>query len=145
MKVINKLITFHNFAKVKKVFSIFLLIVFLSTTSVGSQLVKIPDLIEHFTSHQEEHDDEAESFIGFLKEHYSYSSQHNNLANKSHKNLPFKTVDVHAPTITVFNFQVNTFTFLKIVPEIKKQPLSNTSSFVPSAQLEGIWQPPRFC
>ncbi|UTG62151.1 hypothetical protein J2O09_04095 [Elizabethkingia anophelis] len=129
----------------KRALSIFFLIIFLSTTSIGNQLLKLPDLIEHFTSHQEEHDEEADSFIGFLMEHYSYDSPHNNLANQSHKNLPFKSLDVHAPHIAVFNFQVSTFTFLKNIPDIKEKPLSSTNSFVTSAQLEGIWQPPRFC
>ncbi|MPS64802.1 MAG: hypothetical protein DI622_09265 [Chryseobacterium sp.] len=129
----------------KRALSIFFLILFLSTTSIGNQLLKLPDLIEHFILHQKEHDKESNSFIGFLKEHYSYNSPHNNLANQSHKNLPFKSLDVHASHISVFNFQPNTFTFLKSIPEIKEQPLSSINSFVPSAQREGIWQPPRFC
>lgn len=107
--------------------------------------MKLPDLIEHFISHHQEHDEEASSFIGFLKEHYSYDSPHNKFAHHSHKNLPFKSLDVHASHITVFNFQPNSFTFLKSIAEVKAKPLSNTNYFVPSGQREGVWQPPRFC
>ena len=127
----------------KRVLSIFFLIIFLSTSSIGGQLLKLPDLIEHFTIHED--NDNDSSFIDFLKEHYSYNSAHNDLEKNSHKNLPFKSVDAHASHITVFNFQINTFSFLKSISEIKEKSLSYTNSFAPSAHLEGIWHPPRFC
>ncbi|MCP1301578.1 hypothetical protein NK356_20565 [Chryseobacterium sp. S0630] len=129
----------------KRALSIFFLIIFLSTSSIGEQLLKLPELIEHFLLHQEEHDDEASSFIGFLKEHYSYNNSHYNSAKHSHKNLPFKSIDAHAPHIAVFNFQISTFSFLKTIAEIKEKPLYYTNSFIPSAHLKGIWQPPRSC
>ncbi|MDN5477738.1 MAG: hypothetical protein L0G39_12455 [Chryseobacterium sp.] len=127
--------------------SIFFLFIFLSTSSIGSQLLKLPDLVQHFVMHhdEEEAEDHDSSFIEFLKEHYSYNSTHNNLANQSHKNLPFKTFDAHAPHISVFQFQLNTFSFLKRIPLIKEEAVTYTNSFIPSAHLEGIWQPPRFC
>ncbi|AZA53835.1 MULTISPECIES: hypothetical protein [Chryseobacterium] len=98
--------------------------------------------MHHNDGEAEDHDS---SFIEFLKEHYSYNSTHNNLAQHSHKNLPFKTFDAHAPHIAVFYFQLNTFSFLNSIPVSKEKPVSYTNSFVASAHLEGIWQPPRFC
>lgn len=107
--------------------------------------MKLPDLIEHFANHENEDQDYKDSFFDFIKEHYSYSSSHNNLANSSHKNLPFKTVDAHSPHIVMMNFQLNNFSFLKVIPLIKQKVVSYDNSTIPSAYLEGIWQPPRFC
>ncbi|WP_407503305.1 hypothetical protein [Elizabethkingia miricola] len=129
----------------KRALSIFFLIIFLSTTSIGNQLLKLPDLIEHFVLHQDEHDDHAATFFDFLKEHYSFNSSHDKLAHHSHKNLPFKGFDAHAPNIVILDYQVNNFTFLNTVTEIKEKPVSFSNSFIPPANLEGIWQPPRFC
>lgn len=129
----------------KKVLSIFFLIIFLSTSSIGGELLKIPDLIEHFIQHQDEEHDHDSSFIEFLKEHYSYNSIHNTLAKHSHKNLPYKTIDAHAPHIVMFSFQLNVFSLLQKIPETREKPVSYTNSFLSSTHLEGIWQPPRFC
>lgn len=50
-------------------------------------VVKIPELVEHFQEHQKEYGD---NFISFLNKHYgSEKAHHETEENEEHQNLPF--------------------------------------------------------
>ena len=121
-----------------KIIAFLLLTLFLcANTSIG-QLLKIPNLIEHYNEHKNEVATNSSSFIGFIKLHYSKDSENN---NAEHQNLPFKTFDNTANvlfTFPVLNFQI----------EIIKTLISVTKEFVyknyfKSNLFTSIWLPPK--
>ena len=55
----------------KKIIAIFLITIFLcANTSIG-QLLKVPNLLEHYKEHQKKVATSSISFVQFLKLHYS--------------------------------------------------------------------------
>lgn len=79
---------------------LFLISVFMcANTSIG-QLLKIPNLIEHYIEHKNEVANSSSSFIDFIKEHYSKNADSN---NDEHQNLPFKTIEHNTNVFVAFN------------------------------------------
>lgn len=76
-----------------------------ANTSIG-QLLKVPNLIEHYKEHKNEVANSSSSFIDFIKEHYSKNTDSN---NEEHQDLPFKTFEQNTNLLVVFtliNFQI---------------------------------------
>ena len=122
----NKLVTF------------FLITVFLcANTSIG-ELLKVPNLIEHYKQHIQEASNVGVKFVDFLKEHYSKNSE-NDL--EEHQNLPFKTID-HTSNV-LFVFPVSQF---KLVNEkvaiVANETFVYKNSFK-SNLFTSIWLPPK--
>lgn len=119
-----------------KVVAFFLITVFLcANTSIG-QLLKVPNLIEHYIEHKNEVD--TNSFVEFIKLHYSNNSQNN---EKEHQNLPFKTFENTTHLLFVFsivNFNINTINSLISV----KKTFFYKNSFK-SNLFTSIWLPPK--
>lgn len=119
-----------------KVVAFFLITVFLcANTSIG-QLLKVPNLIEHYIEHKNEVD--TNSFVEFIKLHYSNNSQNN---EKKHQNLPFKTFENTTHLLFVFsivNFNINTINSLISV----KKTFFYKNSFK-SNLFTSIWLPPK--
>lgn len=119
-----------------KLVSFFLITVFLcANTSIG-QLLKVPNLIEHYIEHKNEVD--TNSFVEFIKLHYSKNSQNN---EKEHQNLPFKTFENTAHVLFVFtclNFQ---FLLKKVFFETNKSFFYKNS--FKSNLFTSIWLPPK--
>lgn len=75
-----------------------------ANTSIG-QLLKIPNLIEHYKEHKSEVANSSSSFIDFIKAHYSKNAHTN---NDDHQDLPFKTIEHNTNVFvafTVLNYQ----------------------------------------
>ena len=122
----------------KKIAAILLVFLFMcANTSIG-QLLKIPNLIEHYNEHKNELTTASISFIDFLESHYSKNAENN---PEEHQNLPFKTFEI---TSTVFvlvnntNFQIQP---LKAVIS-SKQNFFYQQSFK-SNLISSIWLPPK--
>lgn len=121
-----------------KIIAIFLLSVFLCAyTSIG-QLLKVPNLIEHYKEHKNEEAFKDISFIKFLKIHYSKDTENN---NEEHQDLPFKTVDQIVNVLFTFVF-VN-FKFIERPVFFEKKSLFFYKNSFKSNLFTSIWLPPK--
>ncbi|MCU0350461.1 MAG: hypothetical protein MUF43_06455 [Flavobacterium sp.] len=122
----------------KKIAAILLVFLFMcANTSIG-QLLKIPNLIEHYNEHKNELTTASISFIDFLESHYSKNAENN---PEEHQDLPFKTFEI---TSTVFVLVNNTN--FQIQP--RKAVISNKQKFFyqqsfKSNLISSIWLPPK--
>ncbi len=131
------------FVKVRKIISIFFLVIYLLSTTQLSELLKLPILVQHFIEHKEEN--KNLSFLGFLEIHYAHGSPHDADYDKDMK-LPFKSI-THS--------NISSISFCTPLPNFKHNPIiyykSNkkifsTYSFTySSAFLSSIWQQPKYC
>ncbi|NHN25872.1 hypothetical protein FIA58_009315 [Flavobacterium jejuense] len=84
-----------------KVIAFLLITIFLcANTSIG-QLLKIPNLIEHYNEHKSEVVNQSASFINFIKDHYLKKTENN---QKEHQDLPFKTFNSSVNLLFTFSF-----------------------------------------
>lgn len=83
-----------------KLIALFLISVFMcANTSIG-QLLKIPNLIEHYIEHKNELIPTSISFIDFLESHYSKNAENN---PEEHQDLPFKTFEIASTVFVLVN------------------------------------------
>ena len=121
----------------KKIIAIFLITIFLcANTSIG-QLLKVPNLLEHYKEHQISLGNNAISFVQFLKLHYSKKFENN---QEEHQNLPFKTFDnvTSVFTISFTNLQIQ---LIKSIITCKQKFFYNKS--FKSKLVISIWMPPK--
>lgn len=122
----------------KKIVVIFIISVFLCANTAIGQLLKIPYLIEHYNSHNNEMVSNSISFIDYIILHYSTSSDN----TSDHQDLPFKTLDNSGNLLYVFS----TFTSyqLRVVnPLISNKTKFFYSNFFKSKLVTSIWLPPK--
>ena len=82
-----------------KLIAYFLISVFMcANTSIG-QLLKVPNLIEHYNEHKNELTSDSFSFIDYIVSHYSKNAENNH----DHEDLPFKTLDNSSSTLFAFS------------------------------------------
>jgi hypothetical protein len=107
-----------------------------ANTSIG-QLLKVPNLIEHYKEHKNELTTSSISFIDYIVSHYSKNAENNN----DHQNLPFKTFD-NSPII-LFAFSIATYQIQRVKHLIttKKKFFYNKS--FKSNLITSIWLPPK--
>jgi hypothetical protein len=135
------LIYFSYFCNVKKIASLFLLVIMLFSQTELHQLLRIPRLIDHFAEHKEKSPDL--SFMHFIKMHYGADSDGDSDGSKDQE-LPFKSTE-SAQCFSGWTFVANDipqFTFFdcqSIVP--RYLPLSHC---LPRSHSGLIWQPPKF-
>lgn len=121
----------------KKIIAIFLITSFLcANTSIG-QLLKVPNLLEHYKEHQKKVATSSISFVQFLKLHYSKKFENN---QEEHQNLPFKTFDnvTSVFTISFINLQIQ---LIKSIITCKQKFFYNKS--FKSKLVISIWMPPK--
>lgn len=121
----------------KKYFALILLSIFMcANTSIG-QLLKIPNLIEHYIDHNNDSCVNSISFIDYLILHYSKNAEN----NLEHQDLPFKTFDTSGSSLFVFshfNYQISP---VKTLVSYSKLFLYNES--FQSNSIAAIWLPPK--
>jgi hypothetical protein len=127
-----------NFIWMRRLIAVIFLLLTIVTTETGVQLLKLPMLITHFTTHLSE--GRSSSLAGFLEEHYS-GGRHNDKDSQQDQQLPFKTVNVesfsslYVPAISPVLAQ-NSFS--------SSQPqLSSAYCFTLQDHFAGIFHPPR--
>lgn len=122
----------------KKIIAFTLITIFLcANTSIG-QLLKVPNLLEHYKEHKTDSVTSSISFIDFLKLHYSKNAENN---TEEHQNLPFKTLDNVTNvffTISCVNFQIQV---VKSIISGKRKFFYNKS--FKSNLITSIWLPPK--
>ena len=119
-----------------KIIAFFLISVFLcANTSIG-QLLKIPNLIEHYTDHKNEVAENTVSFIDFIKTHYS-----NNNNQEEHQDLPFKTFENTSNILFACTFLNFKLILKKVFFEVNKSYYYKNS--FKSNLFTSIWLPPK--
>lgn len=108
-----------------------------ANTSIG-QLLKVPNLIEHYVEHKNELTTASISFIDYIKLHYSKNVDNN---QHEHQDLPFKTLD---NSLTVlFTFSVITFEIQLLKPLISHKKKFFYNKSFKSNLIASIWLPPK--
>ncbi len=132
---------FYNFDLMKKMISILLILLYLVSTTELYQLLKIPELVEHYFEHKKMNPDMP--VIAFFKTHYNHPVKDGDYGKD--QKLPFI---IHAkPLNLVFTLQQNFR--LEAQDRFFKNP---TSHKMPSKDedhcfkgfTESVWEPPRF-
>jgi hypothetical protein len=122
---------------VKNLFYIFILHVYLISTTELGQLLKLPFLITHYNEHKLI--DETISFQDFILTHFS--KEHSGHTNQ-HKKLPFKACTsnlVFAPAV----ISQLSFGFIGSIMSISKNVCFPTIVFILLKLSYSIWQPPK--
>lgn len=108
-----------------------------ANTSIG-QLLKVPNLIEHYIEHKNELTTVSISFIDFIESHYSKNAENN---PEEHQDLPFKTFEISSNVfflVATTNFQIQS---VKALISSKQKFFYNKS--FKSHLIDSIWLPPK--
>lgn len=128
--------------KMVKILSILFanLILFQSFNLGHDDIMKIDDLLEHATYHQETYGD---TFLEFLAEHYTENSINHEDDHQEHDNLPFKhdSQNCHH-TISSFTLTFNHFE-LKPNQDIKHKSHFFYQDLYAFLNKPSVFQPPR--
>jgi hypothetical protein len=117
------------------------LFIYLFSATELSELLKVPQLIEHYTEHKSQNN--KISFLDFICIHY-YDAHDNDGDDESDMKLPFKSHD----NCSVSNSQVffsNSFPNFRIKPTeilLEKTKIFK-EEFIYSSFQSNIWQPPK--
>ncbi len=107
-----------------------------ANTSIG-QLLKVPNLIEHFKEHKSEPATGSITFIEYLVSHYSKNAENNH----DHQDLPFKTLDNSISTLFLFFMATYQIQIIQHIIVSKKKFFYNKS--FKSNAIASIWLPPK--
>jgi hypothetical protein len=121
--------------------AIALLSLYLFTSTDFSELLKIPQLAQHFKEHQEE--EEGITFSEFVFNHYTKGDVYDADRDQDMK-LPYKSIDfTHAVSFTVIPTIIS-IDFLKTTDfEELKSPINFYTARFSSENFSSIWQPPK--
>ena len=125
----------------KKGISIFILAIFLLSTTPLSELLKLPLLVEHYKEHKQVN--KNLTVLEFLDIHYAHGNPRDADYDKDMK-LPFKSIPSHSTVSTALCTPQAVFSgsemeyFVLSENEFSNYPFTYTSTF-----LDAIWQPPR--
>ncbi len=123
--------------KMNKLIAYFLISVFMcANTSIG-QLLKVPNLIEHYNEHKNELTTDSISFIDYIVSHYSKNADNNH----DHEDLPFKTLDNSSNVLFAFSLTTLQIQTIKPLISSKKKFFYNIS--FESNLIASIWLPPK--
>ena len=115
----------------------FLVFVFLCANTSLGQLVKLPNLVEHYKAHKNESSSNSISFFDYVKLQYAKNVDN----NQDHQNLPFKTLDNSISVLFVFPFTTFQIPIVNSIIAIKKKFFYNKS--FTSNLIISIWLPPK--
>ncbi|MGB6045996.1 MAG: hypothetical protein WBG34_00210 [Flavobacteriales bacterium] len=125
--------------RMRRSIAIFLLGIFLSSTTEAHQLLKLPALFEHLSEHQE---DGPMSWMEFMSEHYLHAGDHAD-RDHHHHNLPFhsdnhngaQTIQARLPETSSLSFAILNGLDVELISMDERMPIRNG--------LDDVWQPPR--
>lgn len=120
-------------------FSIGLLSLYLFTGTGFSQLLRIPELVDHFVEHCQ--GNAQMTWAAFFHMHYEEPAAHAD-NHPSHHHLPFKSMDSNAHSGP---YVIDDFTMLIPQASDDSEALStcHEDQFCPWTMDSGVWQPPR--
>lgn len=120
----------------RKLATIFLLVIFTSSFTELGQLWKLPFLVQHFYAHKQE---EGATVIHFIMEHYG--NDHNDADRAQDQQLPFKA-SLNSPAVNMVPGIAKIAIDPVALPEAPRFVPLHTS-FVPSLYAGQIFHPPR--
>lgn len=127
----------------KKIIAVFLLLAYLLPVTAVTELLKLPQLVEHYYDHKTEGN--SSSFIAYLFQHYCKEDGTDKDAAEDSR-LPFKNSEQVVSVMVVSVKPPDTFCMLPVVlPLVKKVYKISNDDFISSQYLNAIWQPPRNC
>ena len=119
------------------VFTFLFTIISLAPNMRGGEYFKFSEVIAHYYSHQKS-ESNYQSFIAFLKEHYSKEHK----PNKDEKNLPFKTITANSFHLIHQDYSLVTIWELDFILINQKVNFNYKEAFY-QQQLFAIWNPPK--
>ena len=124
------------------ILAFYMLIGGLIPNSDFSQLVRIPDMMEHFQLHQEELADSGLelSFWDFIKIHFISPNGHEHDGDEHHQNCPFQSFC----SSTTFVFTSFTTTLPEVVSSLFSNALAYQNAFYLKGFVNTETQPPSF-
>lgn len=128
--------------KLKKIFAISLLSIYLFSSTELPQLLKMPLLVEHFIEHREQN--QQITLWQFLYLHYVID--HGRDADyRKDMQLPFKTHDNCVTSVLNVYLPTQKIIVINPVRFIQNQHFRKQETLLQSTFLANIWQPPRIC
>ena len=112
-----------------------------ANTEIG-QLLKLPNLIQHFSNHQEDTSGQNISLLDFLAIHYNDSEHQSNQGKDNHQSLPFKTINQSVNTVLAFE-NITQFSFRKPNTISVNSTVPFRPEFYNSDVFVCIWLPPK--
>jgi hypothetical protein len=113
-----------------------------ANTEIG-QLLKLPNLVEHFTEHHDhDKDKQGISFLEFITIHYNDTQHHSNQEKDNHQSLPFKTINQSVNTVLAFE-NLTEFSFRKPNTISVNSTVPFPQEFYTSDVFASIWLPPK--
>jgi hypothetical protein len=104
----------------------------------GTQFLKLPELIQHYTQHQSG-EDSFSSFLAFIKEHYFNHKHH----GKNEQHMPFKTTGISYSSVMTIEFPYIHY----IVSDLRNTQERTAHFGEPNGSLNdfsgSIWHPPQ--
>ena len=120
-----------------------MLSIFLCANTEIGQLLKLPNLIEHFIEHHDHEDENSITFFDFVKSHYNDNHKHSDTdKHDQHQNLPFKTINTNLNTVIAFENQP-TISFRKPINIVVNNTVPFPQEFYTSDVFASIWLPPK--
>ena len=125
----------------KSIVSIFLLIIYLQSSTQLLEFLKIPYLIEHYIEHSNL--DHSMTIGEYLYLHYAHLGEQ---SDNTDMKLPFKSQSTNIHSITSFLSPSPLFALIKSHVNIELEQIEYSySTFYTSQYLSTIWQPPKSC
>jgi hypothetical protein len=132
-----------NMPGIKKIITVLLLSAYLLPATAVTELLKLPQLVEHFYDHKEE--GSKTSFIAYLVQHYIKEDGTDKDAAEDSR-LPFKTGEQLLSVMVISVDPPQSFSITPVaLPVVKKMYTISNDDFISSQYLNAIWQPPRIC
>ena len=124
----------------RQIIAIALLSLYLFTSTDFNELLKLPQLAQHFKEHQQE---QQLTFSEFVHQHYTKGDV-NDADKDQDMKLPYKSIDwTHAISFTVIPAIIS-IEFIKTTDfEELKSPLNFYTARFSSDNFSSIWQPPK--
>jgi hypothetical protein len=132
-----------NMSGVRKIVTALLLSAYLMPVTAVTELLKLPQLIEHYYDHKTEGNNKG--FTAYLFQHYFREDGTDKDAAEDSQ-LPFKNSEQILSVMIISVNPPETFYFSPLdIPLIKKTYKTSNDHYIISQYLDAIWQPPRIC
>ncbi|WP_426092014.1 hypothetical protein [Flavobacterium sp. DSR3-2] len=126
----------------KKIIAILFLFVFLCANTEMGQLLKLPNLLQHFSDHQKDYSSKNISLLDFIAIHYNDTQHHSDQEEDNHQNLPFKTINQSVNNVLAFETIIE-FSFRKPNTISVNSTVPFRPEFYNSDVFLCIWLPPK--
>lgn len=126
----------------KKIIAISFLFAFLCANTEMGQFLKLPNLIQHFSDHQEDNNGQNISLLDFIAIHFNDNEHHSNQEKDNHHCLPCKTINQSINTVLAFE-NISEFSFRKPNTISVNSTVPFPPEFYNSDVFNCIWLPPK--